>query len=231
MKLVLLPGLDGTGDLFSPLLRALSDFECEVIRLPETGAQDYASITRFVKEKLPEEDFILVAESFSGPIGAALAKEGIDSLTGVIFVATFLSAPSSILLAIAQLLPLKLLSNLPFAKHFHKALFLGAKASNELTHLFISTVRSLPSVLIKARLSSMHSLTFSADEIELPVGYIQAASDKLVSPDKFFEFDNYFNNISIRKIEGPHFILQANPTACAAAITELATLLTKQMTQ
>lgn len=220
--------MDGTGNLFSPLLRALSNFDCELIRLPETGAQDYASITRYVKEKLPEEDFIIVAESFSGPIAAALAKEGIDSLKGVIFVATFLSAPSRILLAIAQILPLKLLSNLPFAKHFHKALFIGAGASNELMHLFISTVRSLPSVLIKARLSSMHSLAFSADKIELPVGYIQAASDKLVSADKFIEFDNYFNNIHIRKIEGPHFILQANPKECAVAITELVNLLTRQ---
>ena len=197
---------------------------------PETGAQDYASITSFVKERLPEEDFILVAESFSGPIGSALAKEGIDNLKGIIFVATFLSAPSGFLLSVAQLLPLKLLSNLPFAKHFHKALFLGAGASNSLTHLFISTVRSLPSVLIKARLSSMHSLAFSPDQIELPAGYIQASSDKLVPSDKAVEFSNSFNNITIKTIEGPHFILQAKPIECAVVISELAPLLTRQAT-
>lgn len=222
--------MDGTGNLFSPLLRALSNFDCEVIALPDTGSQDYASITRVVKERLPKEDFILVAESFSGPIGTALAKEGIDNLKGIIFVATFLSAPSGLLLAAAQLLPLKFLSNLPFAKHFHKALFLGSGASNELTHLFISTVRSPPSVLIKARLSSMQSLSFSPEEIKLPVGYIQAASDKLVSPDKAVEFCNSFNNIAIKTIEGPHFILQAKPTECAVVISELVPLLTRQAT-
>lgn len=59
MKLVLLPGMDGTGDLFSPLLQMLSGFQWEVIALPNSGAQDYASIIVYVKQRLPDEDLFL----------------------------------------------------------------------------------------------------------------------------------------------------------------------------
>ncbi len=228
MKLVLLPGMDGTGDLFSPLLRVLSEFDCEVIALPQTGDQGYSSITKQVREKLPEEDFVLVAESFSGPIGAALAKEGCANLKGIIFVATFLSAPSKLLLAFAKFLPLKLLSRLPLSTFFHKALFLGSGASNELVNLFQSTIGSLPSSLIRARLGAMYSLSHDPEAIDLPVAYIQATSDKLVPPTKAVEFSCSFNNIIFKTVEGPHFLLQANPTECAAVISELAPLLARQ---
>ena len=157
--------MDGTGNLFFPLIRELSEFDCLVIPLPNEGSQTYRSITNIVREKLPEEDFILVAESFSGPIGATLAKEGGANLKGVIFIATFLSSPNKLLLSIAKFLPLKLLSKLPLSRFFHRALFLGSNASNELVDLFQSTVNSLPSVLIKSRLSAMNSLSYCSEGI------------------------------------------------------------------
>ena len=220
--------MDGTGNLFTPLLSELSEFNCEVITLPMSGLQDYPTITEFVKGKLPKEDFILVAESFSGPIGVALAKESIENLKGVIFVATFLSPPHNILLGFARVLPIKLLSSLPLSTILHRALFLGYSASKELVELFKYTVRSLPSSIIKARLSSMQSLVASSDNIDLPVGYIQATYDRLVRSNKVNDFRNVFNNIIIKTINGPHFILQANPKECAVAISELVPLLTRQ---
>jgi len=220
--------MDGTGNLFSPLLQALSEFDLEVISLPESGSQDYASLTMYVKEKLPDCDFILVAESFSGPIGARLAKEGIKNMKGIIFIATFLSAPNKFLIAMARVLPLKLLTSLPLAKLFYKALFLGSGASNELTRMFQYTIQSLSPELIKARLNSMHSLEFELGSIEYPAGYIQAASDRLVPPEKAIEFSRCFKNLIVRTIDGPHFILQAKPVQCAVVITELADLFTRQ---
>ncbi len=227
MKLVLLPGMDGTGDLFSPLLQMLPGFQWEVIALPNSGAQDYASIIVYVKQRLPDEDFILIAESFSGPIGMALAKSGMENLKGVIFVATFLSTPSKCLVFLARCLPLKFLLKLPFSTLFIKALFLGSDASDELIHLFKTCLYSLSSALIKARLGAMYSLIYHPRDIELPVGYIQAVSDKLVCSGKLNEFRNSFNNIMVKTIEGPHFILQSKPEQCAAVISEMVPMLKK----
>lgn len=228
MKLVFLPGMDGTGNLFLPLLSKLSEFDCEVITLPISGSQDYLTITEFVKGKLPQEEFILVAESFSGPIGVALAKEYIENMKGVIFVATFLSPPHKILLGLARVLPIKLLSSLPLATIFHKVLFLGSSAKKELVELFQHTVLSLPSSLIKARLRSMHSLVATYDDLDLPAGYIQATSDRLIHSNKVNEFRNTFKSVILKTINGPHFILQANPVEGAVAISELAHILTRQ---
>ena len=66
MKIILLPGLDGTGDMFAPILSLLTDFDTEVISLPQSGSQDYETLCEHVKLSLPSEDFILIAESFSG---------------------------------------------------------------------------------------------------------------------------------------------------------------------
>ena len=137
--------MDGTGNLFSPILNELSEFNCEVITLPASGPQDYLTITDFVKKRLPKDDFILVAESFSGPIGAALEMSGVENMKGIIFVATFLSAPQKLLLGLARVLPIKFLSSLPLAIILHKALFLGPNASKELLVLFQQTLLSLPS--------------------------------------------------------------------------------------
>jgi len=221
LKLVLLPGMDGTGKLFSPLLNALSGYDCEIIALPKTGSQDYPSITSFVRARLPKDQFVLVAESFSGPIGAALAAEGIENMKGIIFVATFLSTPKHLLLYVSRCLPLKILSEFPFVKIFYKAVFFGVDASNEIIQVFKCSLNSLPRKTITRRLSTMLSLKPNWEAINLPVGYIQAASDRLVPPNKSTEFTRIFKNMTIKIINGPHFILQAKPAECAAAISEL----------
>ena len=67
----------------------------------------------------------------------------------------------------------------------------------------------------------MQTLTYRPEAIELPIVYIQAVSDRLVSPEKAIEFASNFNHIMIEPLEGPHFILQAKPAECAAAISKL----------
>jgi pimeloyl-ACP methyl ester carboxylesterase len=228
MKLVLLPGLDGTGDLFAALLIELSEFECRVITLPATGAQDYPSIVEQVKEKLPKDDFVLVAESFSGPIGAVLASKGLPQMKGVIFVASFLSPPKKLLVGFARYLPLKMLSKMPLAGYFHKLLFLGPDASHQLVDLFQQTILSLSPQIIKARLKSIQSLSVSSENLDLPAAYIQALSDRLVPAGKIVEFKSRFENLTVQPIEGPHFILQSKPAECAVAISELVQLLLSQ---
>lgn len=224
MKLVFLPGMDGTGDLFSPLIQLLPNFDCQIIPLPEVGAQDYSSLTTYVRGCLPEEDFILVAESFSGQIGVVLAMEGIKHMKGIIFVATFLSSPRKLLLFLSKWLPISFLSSLPLSGYFHKVFFLGSSASSKLVGLFQSTVKRLPQNLIKARLNTMLTLKACSEVSDLPVGYIQAASDRLVPSNKVNEFNFCFRNLVIKTIDGPHFILQAKPEESAVVISELANM-------
>ena len=220
LKLVLLPGMDGTGELFSGVLEHLQGFDTQVIPLPQTGSQDYPTIINYIKSKLPNDAFILIAESFSGALAAELAKEHLPNLKKIIFVATFLTPPNAVLLSIAARLPLKLLSKVPFSKYIQKQLFIGKSSNAELVDLFQNILNKLPSKLLPSRIKTMQGLDFSSEKLDLPCLYIQALSDRLVSGSKYLEFQQYFSDIKLVQFEGPHFILQTKPRECAMAIAE-----------
>ena len=82
-RLVLLPGLDGTGELFARFVGALGGIETRVIAYPPDRAMTYAEHEAFVRDKLPaDEDYFLLAESFSGPIGISIAAATPPRLRG-----------------------------------------------------------------------------------------------------------------------------------------------------
>jgi pimeloyl-ACP methyl ester carboxylesterase len=228
IKLVLLPGMDGTGQLFSPLIASLSDFECQVIPLPQTGEQDHPTLVKHVAQHLPATDFILLGESFAGPIAAILARQKHPHLKGVIFVASFLTPPNKRLLNLARWLPLQLLSRLPLASYFQRWLFLGAEAQTSLVQLFQQTVKSVPPAILRARIDSMRSVISLPDDIALPAVYLRATQDKLVDASHCLAFEHRFSQFTVKDIKGPHFLLQAKPQACAAAIIEAVTMLKSQ---
>src|SRR2546429_59271 len=84
-SLVLLPGLDGTGDFFQPLLEALEgDIDTHVVRYPAAGAYDYATCQQLVRAELPEDEpYVLLGESFSGPVAIVPAKPSRNRLEAV----------------------------------------------------------------------------------------------------------------------------------------------------
>lgn len=219
MNIVLLPGLDGTGQLFDALLPYLSNQSVRIIPLPNSGDQSYEFLTAYVKHELPKDDFILVAESFSGPIGAMLSCTNIENLKGVIFVATFLSPPRKLLLNIFQFLPIKQLSKIPMASIILRYFMLGGNASKDSVKMFQQVVDSVPAAVLRRRMASIIAFSMKTENILIPTVYIRAESDKLVPSAKSKEFERHFENIAIMDVAGPHFILQANPNECAEIIT------------
>ena len=73
--LILLPGLDGTGDFFQPLLDEIAGkIPTTVVRYPIDGGYDYDSCLEIVQAMLPaDEKYVLLGESFSGPLAVTLA--------------------------------------------------------------------------------------------------------------------------------------------------------------
>lgn len=94
--LALLLGLDGTGRLFTPLQAALDASEQAVtVTYPEDIPLDEHALLAWVGARLPRrEPFLLVAESFSGPVAMAVAASAPLNLLGLILVATFAEPPS-----------------------------------------------------------------------------------------------------------------------------------------
>jgi len=228
LKLVLLPGMDGTGELFDEFLSGIGEIEYLVIPLPKSGPQDYFSLRIYVEEKLPNHDFIFLAESFSGAIASQIAFDGMPFLKGIIFVGSFLSAPNRLVLSLAKFLPIKTMLCLPFHEFMLRKLMLGAKASQSLLTKFKTTVKSVPGSILKARISTMQDLLLSNQCSEIPAFYIGGNSDQLVNSLKAQEFKKCFSRIEFSELDGAHFLLQSNPAGCAHQVTEILSRLTNQ---
>jgi pimeloyl-ACP methyl ester carboxylesterase len=210
--------MDGTGELFEGFLSNFGG-DCIVIPLPQYGPQDHASLANYIKEKLPTEDYILLAESFSGGIVPELLKQKITPIKGVIFVASFLSTPHQNLLPIAKLLPLKALASAPLSALVHQFLLLGQGATKVLLTKFVKVIKSIPDQILKSRLDVMSKQRLPTTIFDIPSMYIQARSDKLISPAKGREFTKVFTDIDYIETDGPHFLLQAQPKELARLIT------------
>ena len=103
--LVLLPGLDGTGELFADFVSALDGIRRRVISYPADRAMDYAQHEAFARAKLPaDEDYVLLAESFSGPVGIAIAASRPPRLKGFILCVSFAANPLPLFSPFSRLL-------------------------------------------------------------------------------------------------------------------------------
>lgn len=92
---VLLPGMDGSGELFTPFVEALGpSIDARVLRYPADQPLGYAALTARVREALPaDRPYVLLAESFSGPIGVEIAAQAPPGMMGLVLCSTFARNP------------------------------------------------------------------------------------------------------------------------------------------
>lgn len=217
MKLVLLPGLDGTGKLFNPLLAALpQNLEAVVIAYPPTQLS-YTELVSFVVAQLPNEDYVLVGESFSGDIAYQIALTKPEHLKSVIFVASFLSNPRPLAVKFFNWLPNRLLSLEP-PKLIIKFFMLGFHTNKNTIQLFLESLKQVPANVLAFRLREINKLQQNTEACDIQAIYIQATNDYLVPPTSAKEFEKLFSHLTIVKVKGPHFILQSRPFECAKII-------------
>ena len=215
-RLVLLPGLNGSSALFAPLLEHLHPaLNVQMLSLPAQGQQDYPSLTDCLKSQLGESPFVLLGESFSGPLAYRLARDNPPGLRGVIFAASFLSRPHP-LLALTKHLPLPkaLLKQNSLLRLF----CLDQSASAALIELLQEEIEAMPPALLRARLASLSALQAPTGCISLPALQLLPGRDRLVTRHASAGLQRHCSQLQQVVIEGPHFLLQSQPQACARAI-------------
>ena len=93
--LVLLPGLDGTGELFVDFIAALPEsWTATTVASPSDRFLSYTDLRPLVSTAVPQsERFVLVAESFSTPLAVWYAATNPQNLVAVIICAGFVRSP------------------------------------------------------------------------------------------------------------------------------------------
>jgi len=216
-RIVLLPGLDGTGALFDGFVRAApADVRVEVVALPQERLE-YAELAERLAPQLQlDAETILLAESFSGPLAMQLAAG--QAIGTLVLCNSFVLPPGPPALAA---LPLAPLFHLPLPDFFIRRYLVGAHATDALVAHVRSVVASVPTPVIAARVSSVLrvDVTASLRLCTAPILYLRGTEDRVVPDASVREVvDAASVDVMVMRIPGPHLLLQAAPEAAWRAI-------------
>lgn len=223
--LVMLPGLGGTGALFAPLLSELRDaLETTVLAYPAQAPLNYEQLAELVRERLPgSKPFVLLAESFSGPIAISIAAEPPRNLVGIVLSCTFAKFPDGVLRSLGRALPYMPLTR-PQARLI-APLLMGRWRTPELTSTLSAALATVDAAVLRSR--ALAALTIDVmpkvSRLALPTLYLEADSDRIVpraAGDALLQRNSRIIRITL---PAPHFLLQCKPKAAADEILQFLT--------
>src|SRR5262249_3140052 len=176
VRLVLLPGLDGTGILLRDFRKALGRHRRTIlVSYPADPTLDYAALKGIARSRLPKrKPFILLAESFSGPIAISIAADHPAGLRGLILTCSFARNP------IPKLAPLRPLIRMLPVRWAPVLLLawptLGRFVSPTLRSQLREALSRVSPSVIKKRLSAVVEVDVSTllARVDVPVLYLVA---------------------------------------------------------
>jgi len=223
LSLVLLPGLDGTGVLFGPLLEALpAQVEPLVVRYPGEAPLSYDALVAHVLVALSElpngREYVLLGESFSGPIALRVAATQPVGQRAVVLCASFASRPVRIPSRLAGAVRPGLIRATPFA--LQAPVMLGAGAAAALRALLKRALAGVAPEVLAFRAGELLRVdaTEALKACPVPLLYLRATRDRLVSPRSRDHLLQHRPDTTVVELDGPHLLLQTRPTECWSAM-------------
>lgn len=220
MRLCLLPGLDGTGRLYAPLIQALGDAVVVDPWTYDSGHFDsYAALAdAFEPTMRRHADIVLVAESFAGPLAVMLAHRHPERVKAVVLAASFVHRPlpaSAMLTTVLQRMPV--VAPPMFAL---ERLLAGEGLSPALREELAHVPGELPLDVLRRR--ALAALRVDVrDELAglpMPLLYLQARHDRLIWRRAGRQVARLARNARVEAIAAPHFLFQVVPLVAADAI-------------
>lgn len=220
LRVVMLPGLDGTDLLSAHFVDAMHSrgLSIEVLPLPAKGPQDYTTLAAILRPQLPASPFVLLAESFAGPLAIELAVAGLPGLRGLVLSTTFARRPVPLPTASARMLapawplpPLALMARL----------LLGRWRTRANVHALGQAIMQVPAAILRQRAATTLGVDVRAllPELAVPTLCLHARQDRLLWPPSVTELQALLPDARHVSLEGPHLLLQARADAAAAEIS------------
>ena len=219
-RLVLMPGLDGTGKLFSPIIPLLEQhFELTIVTYPDLDSfTDYVDCAR---GQLPETPgFSLLAESFSGPVAMTLMAQQPGQFGPSVLAATFARSPLAALTRMANYVPEQVFSIGALSEFCLDVCDIEDEDFSETQPLPMNVMEQVDGVLLKHRISVFSRIDISAllPDIEAPILYLRAVQDRIVAETDAQMIEEYLPDVRRVDIDAPHLLLQTRPQQCAELI-------------
>lgn len=217
-SLVLLPGMDGTGRLFQwfvpeiePTARPI------VVAYPNEWVLDDRALADLVVRQIPEGPFVLLAESFSGPIAALVAARHPAGLCGIVLAASFVAPPLPRWLRVPMA---DFWFRIPPMEFALRQLLLDSKCGPAVVTEVAETIRSVPPPVFAGRMQEV--LTRDAGDAlrssRVPVLALAGTRDRLLGERGIETIKNARPDATVVTLDAPHMLLQAQPRAAADVI-------------
>lgn len=220
MRAILLPGMDGCAELRREFADALApEFATSIIALPPDAEMGYADLAAFVAPFLPrDEPWLLIGESFAGPLAILLAAQRPPGLAGLVLCATFAKAPFPARALVGRLV--KLLPVPAFPMPLVMPMMMGRWSTQAWSARLREALNAVAKPVLRRRLAEVAGIDVRGEmaKIECPIVRLDGRSDRLLWFDR--KDDVAVARAGMRRIviDGPHMLLQAAPRECATAI-------------
>jgi pimeloyl-[acyl-carrier protein] methyl ester esterase len=224
LTLVLLPGLDGTGNLFAPLTAELPrSLNVITAAYPRDRFLPYPEHVSWLRELVPRDGpYAILGESYGSTLAVKFAATHPPNLAGVILCAGFISNPVRKWGPLPKLLARPLFLRFRPPQFLRECFTLGFGAPDRLKLALQNTVRTLnPEVFAKrARAAIDCDAREEIRQVQVPLLYLQASEDRLVGAECLDEIKRLHPETISISIRAPHLLLQREPRAAAQAITQ-----------
>lgn len=216
-EIVLLPGLDGTGDLFDLLAAALAkEFTVKVVRYPNDQTLGYAGYAELVRNAIGRREVVLLGESFSGPVAVRVAAQLGPQISGLVLAATFLKNPWP------GWLVRRASRTEPDAtpKKIRDAILMGSYGDDDLRNKIDRIVRGLSRPVRAARLRAIAEVDVRDDfaKLSCPILVLHGRKDWLVSITPMQKAVCNKGGARIVVFPAAHMLLQTCPVEAAMEI-------------
>ncbi len=218
--LVLMPGLDGTGKLFAPLIPLLqTHFRLVIVTYPDLDS--FSEYVDCARNQLPETgDFSLVAESFSGPVAMAIMAQRPERIGPSVLSSTFARSPLAALTRMSSYVPEQMFSIGALSDFCLDVYEVNDEDFSETQPLPLNVMEQLDGVLLKRRISVLSRIDVSAllPDIEIPILHLHGTQDRIVSETDALMLQSNLPDVNRIDIDAPHLLLQTHPQQCAELI-------------
>lgn len=177
----------------------------------------YAEHEVYAHTRLPaDDDYILLAESFSGPIGIAIAASRPARLRGLILCASFASNPLPVFSPLSRLVGALPAVRLP--PSLAAPWLYAGRGTPELRRAHAAAMAKVSARVLATRVAAILSVDrrTQLSRIDVPLLYLRAKADRLVGESAARVILRARPDAQLVEFDAPHFLLQTEPDACAA---------------
>ena len=214
--------MHGTDHLWAPLLRELpANLDPVIVSYPPDEPLGYDELEARIR--LPNEPFVLLGESFSGPLAVRLAAKRPAHLRALVLAVTFLRNPwPAVPRWVEALIRPALFTGRP-PESLMKATVIDAETPREVITLLREAVKAVKPAVWAARVKAIGHVDARTEfaRVDVPILYLRGKRDRIVGPRMLKEMREIRPGMKVVVIDAPHQLLQCRPREASEAIKNI----------